>query len=511
MSRQAGLGGLILLVSGAWLSGCHSGRGGIPRVVHISVPHEIATFDPHATGTLSHLTMVLHVYEPLVTVDADLKLRASLAQDWENPDARTWVFRLRPGVKFQSGRPLRARDVVYSLRRTIDSPGETSLAPYVEEVSAPTESTVRVRTFRPFSALLNKLRFALIVPEGATTPDFAEGGDGTGPYRVDAWKKGEWIRFRRNEGYWGSAPALEIVTFHLDRSPDQALHDLKTGTSQIARCDSRACLEALSGSDRFTVLRRPSMLVRALVFGMGSAAPKDVDLPFNPFRDSRVREAMDLAIDREELCRRVVSRARPANQPVPRLVFGFDPDIPDPQPDLDRARALLREAGLGGGFGLTLRTRNLLGDTAEAVRDLLAKVGVRVRIEALPWSALREILETGETSLFLAAYACITGDASDVLDHNLHSYDPHLRLGLGNHGRYSNAEVDRRIEESASIEEPQKRGIALREAIGLVVKDRAWLPLTTNEAVFVFDRSLAWSARSDGLLLAAEFHPRATD
>jgi peptide/nickel transport system substrate-binding protein len=218
---------------------------------------------------------------------------------------------------------------------------------------------------------------------------------------------------------------------------------------------------------------------------------------------------MDLALDRERLCRRIVSRAQPASQPVPRLVFGFNPEIPDPRPDPERARALLREAGLGGGFSLTLHVRGILGDTAEAVRELLEEVGIRAHIETRPWGELRGILESGEAGLFLAAYACVTGDASDVLDHYLHSYDPSRRLGLGNYGRYSNPEVDRRIEASASIEDPQKRGIALREAIALVVKDRGWLPLTTNESVFVFNRSLAWSARSDGLLLAAEFHPRA--
>lgn len=500
-----------MLAGSGFGSGCRPGRGGVPKIVHISVPHETATFDPHATATLSHLTLVLHVYEPLVTVDGDLGLRAGLAQDWENPDARTWLFRLRPGVKFQSGRPLRARDVVYSLKRTIESAGEASLAPYVEDVSAPDEGTVRIRTFHPFSALLNKLRFALIVPEGATGEAFAQGGDGTGPYRVDAWKKGEWIRFRRHEGYWGPAPALETVTFHLDRNPDQTLHDLKTGTSQIGRCDSRACLDALAASDRLTVLHRPSLLVEALVFGLGPAPSPYVELPFNPFLDPRVREAIDLAIDRTRLCRRLAGRAHPASQPVPRLVFGFNPEIPDPRPDTDRARALLREAGLGGGFGLTLHVRGILGDTAEAVRELLQELGIRARIETRPWGELRGILESGEAGLYLAAYACVTGDASDVLDHYLHSYDPNRRLGLGNHGRYSNLEVDRLIEESASIDDPQKRGRALREAIALVMKDRAWLPLATSEAVFAFDRSLAWSPRADGLLLAAEFHPRPAD
>jgi peptide/nickel transport system substrate-binding protein len=503
---------VLLILAGSLLApGCHPEQRLAPRNVHISVPHEIATFDPHATATLSHLTMVLHVYEPLVTVDGDLRLRPCLAQDWENPDARTWLFRLRPGVRFQSGRELRARDVVYSLQRTIDSAGEASLAPYVEDVTAVDENTVRIRTFHPFSALLNKLRFALIVPEGATAAAFADGGDGTGPYHVDAWKKGDWIRFRRNDGYWGPAPALETVTFHLDRNPDQALHDLRTGVSQVARCDSRACIEALSGSDHFTVARRPSLLVRALVFGMGSAPSPYVDLPFNPFRDPRVREAMDLAIDRTRLCRRLTSRADPANQPVPRLVFGFNPEIPDPRPDPDRARALLREAGLEGGFGLTLHVRGILGETAEAVREQLEEVGIRARIEPMPWGELQGVLESGQARLYLAAYACITGDASDVLDHYLHSYDPKRRLGLANHGRYSNPEVDRRIEEGASLDDPHKRGDALQATLAQVVKDRSWLPLYTNEAVFVFERSLAWSARDDGLLLAAEFQPRPAD
>jgi len=85
----------------------------------ISVPYELDSLDPHAKTRLSHFGILFNFYEPLVSMDGNMKIHPCLAKQWENPDVYTWIFQLQPSVKFHSGKPLEAADVVYSMNRLL--------------------------------------------------------------------------------------------------------------------------------------------------------------------------------------------------------------------------------------------------------------------------------------------------------------------------------------------------------------------------------------------------------
>src|SRR5262249_12993089 len=157
-----------------------------------------------------------------------------------------------------------ARDVVYSLDRLIHGRPEERLemrgyALYISEVTAVGPLTVRVRTSRPLSILLNKLRFVAIVPEGATTASLETRTDRTGPYKLVEWQRGKLLRLVRNEDYWATRAALARVEIQLDRSPDAAVKDMLEGRSQLAQCNSRKAEAAVRDSGRFDLERRPSL------------------------------------------------------------------------------------------------------------------------------------------------------------------------------------------------------------------------------------------------------------
>ena len=153
------------------------GRGVPPEAsaIRIAVPYDVGTLDPHARDTLSNLAIGSHFYEALVTTDRDMTIRPCLARSWENPDSSTWIFHLRPSVRFHSGRPFGAVDVVYSIRRLLgdDQLEIAGYVVYLTEVSAVDALTVRIRTSRPPGVFLNKLRFVSIVPEGSTSGELA--------------------------------------------------------------------------------------------------------------------------------------------------------------------------------------------------------------------------------------------------------------------------------------------------------------------------------------------------
>lgn len=479
--------------------------------VSIAVPYEVTSLDPHAEARLSNLSVLSNVYEGLVGSDAEMRVVPALATRWESADPLTWTFRLRPAVAFHSGRPLRAADVVYSLNRVLrrDDLGMRGSLLNVASVKALDDLSVEVRTTRPTRILLNKLSALPIVPEGASDDRLGAAPDGTGPYLFAGWTKGRSLRLLRNQRYWAGPAAVREVEFQLNRGQDEAVQGLLAGTCQIAQCDSKQAGQAVAASPRHTVLRRSNLFVKYLGFDLSRDATPACSVRPNPFRNRLVRRAIHLAIDRHRLVAELSNYAVPALQPVPRFVFGFNPEIPEVADDKARARALLREAGLEGGFEVVLHARRLLGDAAMLVKEELKPVGIRVSVKLLPDAEFFAVLGRREASFWISRFACSSGDASDFLDEAVHSATE-AHLGTKNYGGYANPELDHAIEASAGIDRPDARRAALQQAMAIVMEELVWVPLYNDQDVYAVDRSLSWQPRSDSFIRAADIEtPRA--
>jgi peptide/nickel transport system substrate-binding protein len=401
-------------------------------------------------------------------------------------------------VRFHSGRVLHARDVVWSLARLRQEKG-LEMAGYgihVAEVEAVDEATVRVRTARPLSILLNKLRFVAIVPEGAGGDTLRAAADGTGPYRLSAWHPGARIELRRHDGYWGAAPAFEQVTLRLARSPEQAARDFQDGEADLVQSNSRAAAQALAAVPRARVERRPSLFVKYLAY--------DVADPASPFHRDEVRRALHVGLDRGRLVQALSVEAAPVSQAVPPTIFGFNPRLAPPAPDPERARALLARAGLPSGFATELHVRRLYTEAALEVQAQLRPLGIDVVVREWPDAEFLDRARRREFGFYLSRFGCPTGDASDMLENALHSTDLARRLGVQNYGRYSNPEVDAAIEQSAGIDAVAERRAALERILELVHRDLAWIPLFVDQDVYAVDRALRWEPRNDSFVLPAE-------
>lgn len=188
-------------------------------------------------------------------------------------------------------------------------------------VEALSRSAVRIRTSRPTGTLLSKLRFVLIVPRGF---DPAAPPDGTGPYRLAEWKKGERVHLLAREGYWGLRPALTEVVFK-ERGSKEALRDFLSGASQLVQGSPLDFASALPSGGGGQLVRQSSLFVKYLGFDLADAR---VEGAKNPFRDVRARRAVHLAIDRTRLVKELSTFAVPAAQPVPPFIVGFNPALP---------------------------------------------------------------------------------------------------------------------------------------------------------------------------------------
>jgi len=474
---------------GLWLSlavlglaqACAPAAGPRRARFEIGLPFRPTTLDPHAFATTAYTSFVGSVYEPLVTLDARMRLRPGLAERWSNPDPLRTVFRLRRNVRFHSGRALRAADVVYSFRRILAHP-ELEAGYYlvdVQEVRALDEFTVEILTRHAQPALLNRLAFVFIVPEGSGER-LAREADGTGPFAITAWRRGESGVLRRNASYREARPLLDEVSLNFGLTAERIESGLKRGAFDLAVLTDRGVRSSPPG---YRTLSSDSLHVKYLAFDVASAVTPFCDRRPNPFRDVRVRRAISVALDRPELPG-AFPGATPMWQLVPPVVFGFNPAIPRPGPDLERARGLLREAGVAAGFRVTLHTRAFLRQAAAWVARQLEPLGIRARVETLPDDRYFEALKRHELSLWLDHWGCTTGESGELFENAMHSPDPAAGLGGFNESAFRDPELDRLIEGSRGAA-PFARRHALEDLMRLTVDAAPWIPLYVDRDYYV--------------------------
>jgi peptide/nickel transport system substrate-binding protein len=460
--------------------------------------------DPHCENTTASIEQLGNVFEPLVALDLDMRARPCLAESWSNPDAVTWVFRLRPSIKFHDGAPLTAEDVVYSLTRPSRESGlkTASHLATVSEVRAAGTAVV-IRTKWPNALLLGSLAFVPVVPKGSTTESLQSRPNGTGPWRVDGFVPGRRLGLRRNPAYWGPRPDFDRASVDLSISLDEARAGVAAQKWHVVRYSAPAIEALAEASDRYSLVRYPNIFLRHLAFDVASERTSFCPGIPNPFRRREVREAVSLALDRTSIARRAGPEAIPASQLVPPAIVGFDPGMPPLVQDVVRARQLLEEAGLPDGFEVVLH-RSGYEAAAEEVARQLGRIGIRVTVTQLSSAELFPALDRNELSFWIVADGCMTGDALEMLFASFASPDPSTGAGVDNYGNYRNTRLDLTIAEALNEFEPSVRVPTLQSGLRTALADFAWVPLYFSRETLVVRRSLVYRPRADGLVRLAD-------
>ena len=442
-----------------------------------------------------------NVLEGLVRFDAQLRLAPALAERWENPDERTYVFHLRRGLKFSDGRPLVARDVAASLTaaRERNWPVRDYLRA-VESVTAPDDERVVIRTRFPYQILLTKLQWAFVLPADAVREPRVP-VIGSGPYRVEAWKPGHELRLVRNDNYRGPAPAFARARLVVVPDERERLAMLLRGEADVATDVPLDSVESLRENKDVSVVRRGTLRVLFLNLRPDTA----------PFRDPRVREAIDLAIDRHELIERALSGfTEPATQIVHPSVVGYNPALEPAHFDRPRARELLDAAGVKPGTEIRLDGPNNRyvndGLILSEVARQLALVGLKVRVNALEKSEFFRLIVTGASGFHLLGWSCESGEAGDVLDAAFHSpsggfADSDNSLGL------ADPELDRLIDQSNASVGVGERTALLQKALARIAGLRVALPLVLQTEAVAMRSDIRWDPPRNSALRVADITP----
>jgi peptide/nickel transport system substrate-binding protein len=387
------------------------------------------SFDAHQESTYQTLHPASPCYNLLVQYDPKdhTKIIPDLAERWEvSPDGKVYTFYLKRGVKFHHGKPFKAEDVKASFERIIRPPGNVvsprkGVFESVTGIETTDDYTVRFVLKRPSASFLANVAQGWNV---VYAKDILERGDpkkdvaGTGPFKLKNYTRGVSIELERNPEYHVSGlPYLDGIRFFIVPDPNTAIAAFLSGQLDVYRTENKA--EADEVAQRFankaTVKR----------FTIMSNYAMEMNARRKPWDDPWVRLAASLAIDRAAGVKvltqgegEVGGILRPDSQwALSREELAKIPGYgADKARELDQARRLLGEAGVGAGFKATMLTRKGAQFEAPAVflKDQLAKIGIDVTLDVQESAAFYDRLNRGEFELFGGSYSAAVDDPDAV-------------------------------------------------------------------------------------------------
>jgi peptide/nickel transport system substrate-binding protein len=482
------------------------------------------SFDPHFFNASPNTALTAHVFDRLVDRDAQARVQPNLAESWRLISDTEWEFTLRRDVVWHDGRPFTADDVVFTYQRAPNvpnSPGGFGTAlRSVREAQAVGPYTLRIVTHRPNPVLLPELGGVHVISRhvGATagTEDYNAGraAIGTGPYRLVAHRQGERTEFARNEQFWGERQHWARVSIRFIAADPARTAALLSGDVDMIDQVAPNDLPRLRRDARVSIAETGSLRLVHIGPDWSRAGPlphvtdnEGRPLAVNPFRDIRVRRALNIAINREALVERAMDGiGAPAGQWLPRGVYSHDPETPPPPYNPEAARRLLAEAGYPNGFRITLHTMNdrFPNDArlAQGVAQMWSRIGVQTAVEALPWTTYSARAARQEFSMSVGSWGSTTGEGLSFPVNVLNTFDTAARTGAANSRRFSAPELDALTAQASAVMDDRAREEAIWQVVRWSAEQVPMFPIMNLGNVWALKRGLTYEVRQDERTMA---------
>jgi peptide/nickel transport system substrate-binding protein len=462
--------------------------------------NDILTLDPHSQNHATTISILQHAYEPLVRYDKKFQVEPCLATSWQQLTPAQWRFNLRKNVKFHDGSPFTADDVVFSYQRIKQPQG--TMQPYVtgvKEVRKIDDHTVDFFLEGPNPVFLRNLVIFHIVSKtwaektkSQNVQNYKDREEtyasrnvnGTGAYMLKLWEPDKRVVLAVNPGWWdkreGNVTEVIYTPIKSDSTRVSALLsgdvDMVTDlpTQDVARLRQDPKLKVLDGAENRTIF---------IAMDQGSAELKYADVKGkNPFKDLRVRRALNMAVDREAI-KRVTMRGLsiPGGLMIAPNVHGWSQDIDKVTPfEADGAKKLLAEAGYPNGFEFTLNCPNNRYVNDEeiclALVGMWARIGVKTKLAAEPMSTFIAKVQNFDTSAYMLGWGVATFDALYMLQALARTRTTGAD-GSFNFSRISDTKLDQLIDTMKTEMDQKKRDALIREALVMVRDQHYFVPL----------------------------------
>jgi peptide/nickel transport system substrate-binding protein len=472
-----------------------TGGGSAPSKDTLIVGQEAdaGTLDPQKQGKMPDMNILINIFDTLVTRDENNELAPGLATEWKALDDLTWEFKLRQGVAFHNGEPFNAEAVKFSIDRLNNPDTKSPIVELksVQEVKVIDEYTVHVITSAPDPILPNKtvLFGGVIVPpkyiQEHGDEHFAKNPVGTGPFKFVSWTKDSEVVMEANEDYWGGAPAVKNLIFKIIPNTSNMAASLRTGEIDIAANIRSEVAIQVQGQPDIEVVSAPGIRTYYVVLDT---------LADTPLKNKLVRQAINHAVDVETIIATVLEgHAERVATLVPKQNFGYDPSIEPYVFDLEKAKALMAEAGYPNGFSIDFDANSLDADIAQVIAAQLEQIGIKANINLMDNATLIANITAKEASPMY--YMGNTGWTMDAMS-NFQSYVRSDRR----YNRWHNPEADALVDIEETTIDPKVRQEAITKIQQYLKEEAPFLYLYQTNNLYGMRSNVEWKPNPIGVL-----------
>ena len=427
------------------------------------------------------------IFDALVHRDEHFNLVPWLAERWEVPDPRTYVFHLHNGVRFQNGQPLTSKDVKWTFDSLMQGKIRSTKAAnyrWVDHIEAPDDYTVIFHLKEPYAALLWNLSDGGIgiVPYGSGD-DFNRNPIGSGPFRLVSQEQDKDVVLERNDDYWGERPHVKRIRLIVVPDTTTRALELRKGSADIAiNALTPDMVLTLANDPNLKVEREPGSIYAYLAFNLRDPLLKD----------ARVREALAYAIDRRPLIHYVWrDQAEPAASVLPPQSWAYDPNVQKYNYDPARARQILDAAGYpeknGVRFHLTMKTSTEESSRlmAAVLQQQLREVGIALDIRTFEFATFFSDVQKGAYQMYSLRWIGGNQDP-DIFEYAFAS--SRIPPKGANRSYYINPRVDTLLDQARQEIDQGKRKMIYAEVQQILARDLPYINLWYFDNVLVHSR-----------------------
>lgn len=474
---------LSTMLLGSVMVGCGTSTSnaaqGEDAIIKMAQSTDVISFDPHNHNDVSSANVTRHVFSNLVKLTTDGEFVGDLAESWEFLDDLNVKFTLKPDVKFHNGDVLTAEDVKFSLERQKNSSKVGHLVKMIDSVEVVDDLNVIIHMNEPSSALISSLAHSggailnkKVVEElDATGKTMDSNMIGTGPYKFESWNPGDSVSLVRNDEYFGEKPANGGLQLRVITEESSRTIALETGEIDVVLDVASTDANRIRDNSELDLVEYESTQVEFLVMNTQKA----------PFDNPLVRKAINHAVDKESIITVAVNgEATPQTSYLGDGAIGYSSDVTAYDYDLEKAKALLAEAGYANGFECTVYVASdIRSRAAQVLQASLAQIGVTLRIEQMDSGVFYDKTGTGEHDMALTGWVA-NAEPDNTFRPLFHSSN----IGSGgNRSFYVNPTVDGLIDEAAITQEMDERLENYAEVLRIVTDDAIFAPFYTKKGL----------------------------
>ncbi|PAV11931.1 peptide ABC transporter substrate-binding protein [Methanosarcina spelaei] len=488
----------VILIVALLCAGCvdtgEASKEKVLRVVFNEGPDTGGSLDP-ANGWTGWYVHQAGIYETLFYYDADMNLMPKLASGYKQLNDTEWEIQLRKDVTFHDGTKMNADAVLFSLKRVLDpSNSRSSEYSFIKDVRKTGEYTIVIETNDVYAPLISSLVDPVMSIVSPSIVDADKQPDGTGPFKFVSFEPGASLEVEKNPNYWDGEAKVDRILIQYNKDSTARTMLIKSGDVDISRDPLQSEYSALKSNPDINVTSKETLRTYFLYINGGKA----------PFNDTRVRQALFYAINRQE----IVDTALEGVSGIPAkgiftstMPWNANDQIESYDYNPEKALELFEEAGITKGtdgklyyngkpFTVEIQTytkRAALQPSAEIIASQLEKIGITSKVTILESAALTENAVAGNYDLSLAAWSTApTGDPDYFLSSHY--------LSTGNYAskwlRYSNPQVDKWILE-ARTETDEKKRAELYDKIQIQIqKDAVLLPVFYANEIYALSSNV---------------------